>query len=87
MNEPSRRISRKAALAVVALPVLGAAVAGTQQAAEAAKSSQAAVKYQNKPKNGQKCSGCRFFTPPGACQIVAGKISPNGWCVAFAAKS
>jgi hypothetical protein len=53
-------------------------------------SSQAAVRYQLQPKDGQQCSGCRFYIPDrngdelGACAIVAGKIAPEGWCVSYA---
>ncbi len=48
---------------------------------------QAVAKYQDKPKNGQKCSDCRFFRPPKACQLVEGDISPDGWCSFFAKKT
>ncbi|MDQ2993133.1 MAG: high-potential iron-sulfur protein [Candidatus Eremiobacteraeota bacterium] len=43
-------------------------------------------KYQDKPKGGHKCSGCRFFKAPHGCTIVTGNISPNGWCNAWAKK-
>lgn len=54
--------------------------------AHAQKSPQDAVKYQDHPKDGQKCSSCRFFQPPqtgngpGQCKLVAGEIAPDGWC-------
>ncbi|TDH63336.1 hypothetical protein E2C06_07340 [Dankookia rubra] len=44
------------------------------------------VMYQDKPKDGQKCGGCLHFQPPNACAIVAGNISPEGWCAVWAAK-
>ncbi len=47
---------------------------------------QAVAKYQDKPNKGQKCSDCRFFRPPKACQLVEGDISPDGWCSFFAKK-
>ena len=78
---------------VIVLPALAASLAATAQVAKAAKSSQAQMKYQNKPKGSQKCSGCRFYVPGktvtanGTCTIVDGSISPNGWCIAYAAKS
>lgn len=60
-------------------------------AAEAdAKAPQNAVMYQDKPKDGKKCSGCKFYikgktaTANGACTQVAGSISPNGYCVVYA---
>lgn len=56
-------------------------------AAAQAKASKASVKYQDQPKNGQRCSGCVQFIAGGQCKIVEGSISPNGWCTAFAPKS
>ncbi|WP_165943243.1 high-potential iron-sulfur protein [Roseicella aquatilis] len=44
------------------------------------------VLYQDKPKDGQKCSNCLHFQPPNACAIVAGEISPEGWCAVWAKK-
>ena len=44
-----------------------------------AKVSQAAVAYQNSPKNGQSCADCNLFLAPSACKMVNGAISPNGW--------
>lgn len=49
--------------------------------------------YQDHPNEGKKCSDCTEFLPPdqttssaGACRIVAGPISPDGWCMAFTKK-
>ncbi|WP_085026547.1 twin-arginine translocation signal domain-containing protein [Ensifer aridi] len=36
--------------------------------------------YQNSPNRGRRCAGCTHFLEPNACEIVAGEISPNGWC-------
>jgi hypothetical protein len=47
---------------------------------------QAQVQYQSTPKDGNKCSTCVNFEAPAACKIVAGKISPDGWCIAFGPK-
>ena len=93
MDQPSGKISRGDALkGLVVLPALAAALAGTGALAEA-KSPPAALKYQNHPKGGSKCSGCRFFLANkknpkanGGCTLVSGPISPNGWCVAWAKK-
>ena len=45
------------------------------------------VRYQDQPKGNQRCSGCSHFVQPGACQVVAGSVNPNGWCLLFQAKS
>ncbi len=88
-----KKISRRTMLkgAVVATGVvLASAFAGRVQAA---KSTKAAVKYQDNPKGEQKCSNCQFFIPgekataAGTCQVVEGSISPEGWCTLYAKKS
>jgi len=51
-----------------------------------------AVGYQDQPKDGHQCSGCKLFIPgadanaAGTCKSVAGEIPPSGWCKLFAAK-
>lgn len=89
MND-DQKISRKQILAgLIMLPAF-AAVAST--GARAAGSPKSAVKYQDKPKDGHDCKGCKFFKPGktakanGTCSVVSGSISPNGWCVAWSKK-
>jgi len=91
----AEQISRKDALQkLIVLPALaGLAVAGTSAIAEAAKSSKAALQYQDTPKGTQKCSGCSLYIPGktakanGTCKVVDGSISPNGWCAAYSPKA
>jgi hypothetical protein len=45
-----------------------------------AKMPQKASGYQDKPKGQQMCSNCAHFEAPSSCGIVAGTISPKGWC-------
>jgi hypothetical protein len=47
------------------------------------KMSQAEAEYQDRPKSGLTCAACSLFRPPQSCQVVAGDISPNGWCKFF----
>ena len=69
---------------LAAIPVLALGVGATLSPAQAADNKKQ-FKYQDKPgKGGQKCVGCRFFKKPNGCTIVHGKISPNGWCIAWA---
>lgn len=90
----SDHLSRKSVLInLLTLPLVATAAAATAGVASAAaKSPQNAVQYQDKPKGAAKCSGCKFYQAGkdakanGQCQIVAGSISPNGWCVVYAAK-
>ncbi len=68
---------------IAGIPLAAAAVTGAASAAD----NKAQFKYVDKStKSGQKCSGCKLFTAPAGCTVVTGKISPNGWCVAWAKK-
>jgi hypothetical protein len=67
--------------AVTATPAL-ALMVGTATA----KIQQAAVKYQNEPKDGKQCSDCNFFVAPNSCKQVDGTISPTGYCLLWAKK-
>jgi hypothetical protein len=58
--------------------VLGVVTTMAQQ-----KMSQAEAEYQNRPKSGLACAACTLFRPPRSCQVVAGDISPTGWCKFF----
>ena len=76
--------SRRAVLRVGALSVLafgGPAPAGAQP-----KIDPKLVQYQPKPKADQQCDRCLHFIAPDGCKVVAGKISPKGWCARFAPK-
>lgn len=66
------------------LGAIGGVVAIRAQAQE--KIAQAQVQYQTQPKDGQKCSLCVNFEAPNSCKIVAGTITPEGWCIAFGPK-
>jgi hypothetical protein len=72
---------------LAALPILALGVGATLSPAQAAADNKKQFKYQNKPgKNGEKCAGCQQFIKPDKCKIVTGKISPNGWCIAWSKK-
>ncbi|HEY1655921.1 MAG TPA: high-potential iron-sulfur protein [Candidatus Tumulicola sp.] len=76
----------------VALPAFAALLASATAPA-LAKGSQAQYKYQSKPNGSKKCSNCTFYiagksaTANGSCKIVEGTISPNGYCIAYSAKT
>ena len=42
------------------------------------------AEYQDTPKDIYSCAVCTLFQPPDACKVVAGRISRDGWCKAFA---
>ncbi len=83
-NGSSRRDMLRTGM-MIAAGVTGAAIASIARA-EDEKIAQELVQYQNEPKDGQKCNMCAQWVDPNACKIVAGKISPNGYCVAYAPK-
>ena len=66
--------------------IAGASIGGGWSAAVGAvlqQMSQAAALYQDHPNNGFSCAACALFRPPAACVVVAGEISPAGWCRFF----
>jgi len=76
---PRRRVL---VLALFGAGVIDAGVIGAY--ADAPKQiSQAEARYQDHPRGGLSCSGCTFFRRPRSCQVVAGDISPDGWCRLF----
>jgi hypothetical protein len=84
-KDPSRRallgIAAAAATSLIAAPASAGSIPKT------------AVTYQESPKDGHQCSGCKLFIPGatpdanGTCKSVAGDILPNGWCKLFVAKA
>ena len=84
--KPSRRAALKAGLAVAGFATLAAATARRAAADDSNKVAKESVQYQDQPKDGNQCSGCVNFQAPNACVIVAGNISPNGWCLSYAPK-
>ena len=43
------------------------------------------ARYQDRPNRDQRCGRCMHFLPPDNCEIVTGRISPQGWCRYFEA--
>ena len=80
-SNQSRRLALQCALAAA-----GASLLGVPAAAQGNKSPQQSARYQDHPNGSQRCSNCRQFQPPSACKVVAGKISPDGWCSLYFAK-
>jgi hypothetical protein len=88
MDEKSR-ISRRSLLKGAMLVATGGMAAGVivVRVAHAQKMSKADAKYQDTPKDGQKCSDCVYFQPPKSCAVVEGDVSPNGWTILFNKKA
>ncbi len=93
MGQSPETVTRRAFLGgVVVLPAFVGLLSG-EASADASKASQASMHYQTSPNGNMHCSLCKFFIPGqdansnGTCQLVDGSISPNGYCMAFTAKS
>jgi hypothetical protein len=85
----TKQISRRAALKTGVTILAGsltttAALADDPDAGKMAKS-VVQYRYHHGPHDNH-CEICANFLPPDACKLVAGKIDPNGYCTAFAAK-
>jgi hypothetical protein len=48
--------------------------------------SKAEAAYQDMPREGQACAGCRYFHAPDVCDRVEGPVSPQGWCRFWSAR-
>ncbi len=75
----SRRSALRGALGV-ACAGLGAGAALAAGLSPEAKLPQEQVSYQASPKGERKCSSCFNYEGNGSCRVVAGPISPEGWC-------
>ena len=73
---------RTVVIAVVGAAPLLALMSGSAEA----KMAQTAVRYQDSPKDGKRCDGCKLFVAPNSCKTVAGDISPSGWCALWVKK-
>lgn len=81
--------AKKGANSTSAAPAGQAASSGDAAApATPGKVSQASVQYQAQPKGELKCAGCMHFEAgSGACKLVDGQVSPEGWCSLWAKKT
>jgi hypothetical protein len=75
--------------AAVAAGIAGAASVGLSERAVAApvKLHPGDIGYQSSPKGSARCELCANWQAPNACKLVAGVISPTGWCSLYVRKS
>jgi len=93
MNEHESARRRLLGQAAAALPALLALpLLARPSTARAGGGSKEDFHYQDHPNETRRCANCVQFIPPvaeqqlGSCQIIAGPISPDGWCMAFTPK-
>lgn len=76
--------------AAASLPLLGWPTSTRAAAPPSGTAAKAALQYQDHPKGTSACANCANFVAgkdpkaDGRCIIVAGDISPQGWCLAYA---
>lgn len=94
MADNERKVLSRRAVLKGAAVLAGLATVPLVQVRDAeAKVPKAAMKYQDHPNGKNDCTKCMQFIPgksptaDGTCKVVAGSISPHGWCVAFTPKS
>jgi hypothetical protein len=83
---PTIKSSRRAFLKAVGVAAVASGGRATTAQAEdykpqdQKKLTQAAARYQDRPKDNESCASCPYFVLPGGCVLVEGEISANGWC-------
>ena len=81
----SKKDANSSSTAPAGAPVTSA---GSAAPAATSKVSPASVQYQAQPKGEQKCGGClNFIAESNTCKLVAGQVSPEGWCSLWAKKA
>jgi hypothetical protein len=86
LDEISRRRALKALTGLLAFVIAAPGLIRSRRAQAQQKATRQQVQYQETPKNKQECSTCLQFVAPDSCKLVAGKISPKGWCLLYAPK-
>jgi hypothetical protein len=82
----SRRAFIKTMGAAAAAATCGSAASAKAQEykpQDQKKLTQAAARYQGKPRGNESCGTCPYFVFPKSCVVVEGEISVSGWCPIF----
>ena len=79
VDRSRRKLIRTAAKGISAAPLLRIS---PTQASE--KMTRQQAEYQDKPNGIYSCATCTLFERPKSCKVVAGDVSEDGWCKAFA---
>lgn len=63
------------------------AVAADDAVDQNSKTTMAQANYQEQPQGDQQCGNCmQFVAANNTCNVVAGEISPQGWCMLWLAQ-
>ncbi len=77
----------RVALVIGLATVVGGEMIPRVATAAPAKLPQGEIGYQPTPKGKARCELCLNWQAPNTCKLVAGAISPTGWCGLFAPRS
>ncbi len=91
----NRRVFLNAVQKILPAAALFFATRGAARADIVPALDKSAVGYQDVPRNGAVCAQCVYFAfhpataagPGSRCKLVAGPISPAGWCEVFQPKA
>lgn len=87
LEQSRRQLIARVTLAIGLAGVVGAGLAPRRTTAATAKLPPNEIGYQPTPKGSARCELCVNWQAPNACKVVAGSISPSGWCGLFVRKS
>jgi hypothetical protein len=76
--------SRRKLMRAVARGVAAGLLSGISQTKASEKMTLQQAEYQDTPNGIYSCGMCTLFEPPASCKVVAGEVSKDGWCKAFA---
>jgi hypothetical protein len=82
----TKRYGRRAVLGAAGTLVLAPVISACSSIIRLFRVSKQEANYQDMPRNGQACAGCRYFHAPNVCDRVEGPVSPNGWCRFWSAR-
>jgi uncharacterized paraquat-inducible protein A len=84
MAEKRGDTSRRTVMRAAAGGVSASLLLRISRAKAAEKMTPQQAEYQDTPKDIHSCATCTLFEPPKSCKVVAGEVSRDGWCKAFA---
>jgi len=76
--------SRREVIRAVVKGVPAGLLLGISRTQASEKMTRQQAEYQDTPRDIYSCGMCTLFEPPKYCKVVAGEVSRDGWCKAFA---
>jgi hypothetical protein len=84
MVEKQFHSSRRKLIGAVAKAMSAGLLLRTAPTTASEKMTPQQAQYQDTPNGIYSCAVCTLFEPPNSCKVVAGEVSKDGWCKAFA---